>query len=140
MNQSYHEQIRETFRTVGPLSTRALALLCIAGGVFPDSWLESASVRAAQDQCRRALKDCGIDGMPFAGKTSDEDGEGKPVWKQREFWDYETYVVNIVQSVDQRDSNHHHATLLHRECYEKFGKAPPVTGLTGSGGLEGWTA
>ena len=29
---------------------------------------------------------------------------------------------------------------MQRECFEKFGKAPPISDLEGSGGLEGWTA
>ena len=140
MSHSYGEEIRATFRGAGPLSMRALARLCINRGVFSEGWLESASIRAAQNQCRRALKDCGIDGLPFAGKTSEEDDSGKPIWLQREFWNYDAYVVNIVQSVDQRDANHEQATRMHRECYEKFGKAPPISDLEGSGALEGWTA
>lgn len=130
---SFRDRILSAFRSSdGPLSTRALALRCIDNGVFPTEWLQSASVRAAQEECRSVLKSCDIHGLPIAGKTSQRDEDGAPLWLQREMWDYDTYALNISQYLDKRDQNHQKALLLQDACRKKFGMAPPLPGLDAS--------
>ena len=138
---TFRASILEVFRAASePLSTRMLALRCIEGGVFPDEWMESAGVRAAQEECRGVLKDCVINGLAFAGKTSLTDESGAPLWVQREMWDYATYALNITQYLDKRDQNHGKALLLQGDCRKKFGRAPAVPGLDASGEMGGAAA
>ncbi len=80
---------------------------------------------------REALRECDIRGLPFAGRTSATDGEGAPVWEQRELWDYGTYELNVNQHVTLAKTNHSVAKLMAYECFEKFGKAPSVPTMVG---------
>ena len=138
---TFRDSILQVFKEAGePLSTRALAKRCIEGGVFPDEWMQGAAVRAAQEECRGVLKDCDINGLPFAGKTSLKDEEGAPLWVQREMWDYATYALNIAQYMDKRDQNHRKALLLQDDCRKRFGRAPAITGLDASGKMGGAAA
>lgn len=131
MSKHYHHEIRRVFADVGPVSTRTLARKCIDADVFDAAWLESATVRAVQRECRKALRETDGIGLPFAGKTTETDDDGSPVWAQRELWDRETYYLNIEQHIDQRDRNHDRAVLLHNECLRKYGEAPDISGLAG---------
>lgn len=109
------------------MSTASFAAHCIDAGIWTESEIEAFTLRSAQDAVRLALKKSDIYGLPFAGKTMDKDEETKaPIWKQRQFWQFEDYSFNIRDLVSQRDVLHQEAILLQSECMSRFGKAPLI--------------
>lgn len=129
--KSIDQRIRDEFDAVGGgMTTSQFAAHCIDAGVWSDDEITSGTLRWAQSEVRSALKKPDAFGLPFAGKTATTDLETKaPVWRQRTYWEYQDYALNIGELVSERDVLHQNALMLQSECRSKFGKAPSVPGL-----------
>jgi hypothetical protein len=119
------ESIRDLFaESGGAMGTRDFALLCIDHGLYSGDELERAQINWVQGEIRRVLKKSDASGLPFAGQTIDRGESGEPVWKQRRYWDYEDYEINVQEHLRNRDENHTAALALSRECSARFGRSP----------------
>lgn len=124
------QQIRDLFATLGgSMTTAQFARECIEYGIWSDVEQDRIIIRAAQSEIRRALKVEDAAGLPTAGKTTDTDDDGAPVWKARQLWLFEDYELNILDLVGQRDELHGNALKLAVECEVRYGRAPMVTGI-----------
>jgi hypothetical protein len=126
-NEGRAERIRKAFvagRTVG-----AHTDVMMDAGEWSDSELRAKAAIVCRAEVRRALKGL-VDGMPWAGSTSEKGADGSPVWKQRELWAREDYEHNC--HIYRRDIAER-AVLIHNklaaECREKYGVGPTLLAL-----------
>lgn len=102
--------------------------ICIDAGLWTDSELRAKALRGCKDEVRAALT-ATIDGLPWAGETPYRE-EGKPVWRQLDFWDYETFVFNIGRRKAQTASDVDVINRLVDRCRERFGVSPKKSALS----------
>jgi hypothetical protein len=121
--KSRAERIRDLF-TGG--STAELAHICIEAGLWTDDEMKRFQFRAAQNECRAALKEKDSSGLPFAGQTTTRDDEGATIWRTRNLWAYDDYEINVKELVLQRDECQVMALALVKECSTRFGRSPSL--------------
>lgn len=131
------QRIRNLFEKSGPLSTRALAALCIAEGIFTEADQANAHLQAFQKVVRAALSATDEFGLPRAGRSTECDEDGAPVWKQRRFWIFEDYAANISELIKKRNTEHTQAVRLIAECENRFKKSIELVRLPDESGI--WT-
>ncbi len=124
------DRIRALFKNVGPMGTLNLARACVADGIYTDVELDLMHLRAIQGDVRDALKKNDAKGLPANGHTTDRDDDGAPVWKARELWSPEDYVVNVRELVGQRNTLNRQAVLLAEECAERHGYVIEISSLS----------
>ena len=96
--------------------------VCIDNGLWTDSELRAKAQRACREEVRAALS-AEVDGLPWAGETPIKE-EGAPVWRQLEFWDYETFTFNIGNRKVQTGADVAVINRMVSVCFERFGKSP----------------
>lgn len=127
---SREQQIRDVFETHGRMMTiRDLAKACIADGIWSRDELNRIAVQAVQGQCRTALKQRDAAGIPNAGQTTQADDDGQAVWKARQLWLFDDYVLNVREHVDQRNENHAIALKIAAEGELRYRRPISVPGL-----------
>lgn len=120
-------RIRQLFGDIGgSMPTYDFAHVCIEHGLYSPEELERAKIQKVQSDIRRALKAPDDVGLPFAGQTAEKSESGGPVWRQRRYWSFDDYEINITELIDNRDENHESATRLRGECMSRFGRAPEI--------------
>lgn len=101
--------------------------VCIDNNLWTESELRAKAVRACKDEVRAALS-AELDGLPWAGETPTTE-EGLPVWRQLDFWDFETFVFNISRRKIQTGADVEVINRLVSRCQERFGRAPHKSAL-----------
>lgn len=130
--ESRGKRIRELFGDAGgAMGTAEFVRLCDHHGIWSLEDDQRILFRGKQAEVRRELK-VSLDGLPFAGITSEQDEEGAPIWQQRQLWAFVDYELNIRELVSQRDVLHSEARKLSVECRERYGRAPAIAGLEAS--------
>lgn len=95
---------------------------CVDAGLWSAIDLRHKATKACQTEVREALSII-VDGVPWAGET-EKRRDGKPVWRQLEFWEYEDYCFNIQHRIQQGHADAAVINKLLEHCFERFGKAP----------------
>lgn len=127
---SRSQAIRDLFVTLGgEMGLRQFAEELIANDIYSEDEVRAAGVRAIQSDARRALKVLDDVGLPYAGPTAVESENGTPIWQQRRFWPYDTYVLNFTERINNRNENHVIALRIHHECFIRYGQAPIIPEL-----------
>lgn len=123
--ESVNERIRQEFAERGNgLSASAFAQHCIDAGFWESEDLDSFTLKEASRIVKAALNKHDRQGLPFAGETTEQDDDGAPVWKQRTFWNLETYGVQIEKREKRAHTELAEAALLRKEALERFGVLP----------------
>jgi len=117
------ERIRDLF---SGSSTAELAHICLDAGLWSDSDLKRFQFRAAQNECRAAIKERDTSGLPYAGQTTARDEEGAIIWQPRLLWTFDDYALNVAELVEQREECHATALKLSRECGQRYGRSPSL--------------
>lgn len=125
------EQIRRIFKAAGGLlPMRALAQQAIAAGLYSNDELGAITLRATMADCRRALAQEDVTGIPFAqpvGVDEDaEDGEKVPLWKQTDLFTQEEMFDLIRRKQVEILFDYRKLRRLVDLCRERFGTAPEI--------------
>ncbi len=122
---SIDQRIRDEFDAVGGgMSTAAFARHCLDAGFWDADEVEALALRNIQSLIRKSLTKHDATALPFAGQTIEKDEDGAPIWRQRRFWSYETYELNIISRLTQSDTLLNEAANLSQECTARFGHSP----------------
>lgn len=119
--ESMGQRIREEFRRVSGLSANAFAQHCIDAGLWTDDELEAIQLRGVAQIVKRELRARDKQRLPFAGQTTETDDDGAPIWKQRRFWDLDTYLLNISNLETKASTMFEEASALRDEVVDRFG-------------------
>lgn len=123
--QSRGQRIRDEFARAGAgMSTASFAQHCITWGVWTVEELDQFTLKAAQAEVRKELKVLDAKGLPFAGKTTETDETGAPVWSQRTYWTVDDYGVNIAEYDTQIGTLSRQREAMKSECVERYGVLP----------------
>lgn len=120
--ESIDQRIRSEFIAVGGgLSANAFARHCIAANLWTADELEIIQLRGVAQITKRALRIKDAQRLPFAGQTTEVDVDGAPVWRQRRFWDLDTYLLNIAGLETKGNTMPDEAAALRSEVLDRFG-------------------
>lgn len=130
------EKIRQLFKAAGgALPMRALAQHAMAAGLYSNDELAAITLRATMADCRRALAQEDVTGVPFAQPTGPDDtadeGDKVPVWKQTDLFSKEEMFDLIRRKTTEMVFDYRKLRRLVDLCRERFGSAPEVPEFDG---------
>lgn len=130
------EKIRQLFKAAGgSLPMRALAQQAMAAGLYSNDELAAITLRATMADCRRALAQEDVTGVPFAQPTgpdeSTEDGDKVPLWKQIDLFSRDEMFELIRRKTTEIVFDYRKLRRLVDLCKERFGSAPEVPEFNG---------
>jgi len=124
------QRIRAVFEAHGQMMTiRDLARACVDDGIWTREELDRIALRSVANECREVLRQKDVAGMPKAGQTTDADDDGQSVWKARQGWLFDDYVLNVREHLGLRDENHTVAAKLAAEAVARYRIDLDIPGL-----------
>jgi hypothetical protein len=121
--ESRHKMIRKHLGSGRTDGLRGIAVDLIT--IYPDELLEEFKLLGVMHDIRSAAKKRD-GGLPFAGPVAQLASDGSPIWRPRQYWLFEDYCKNYIESINQAAANLAIAKKHSQECEERYHRKPLI--------------